>query len=488
MTELSVLIVEDDQLQRKALHDLLRKRGHAVTAHENLADARKTLTKQTFDLVLLDQSLPDGDGLGFLEEAKAPNGILANTDVVIVTGHTDVSRAVRAIKVGAYDYLTKPYEEEYLAKIVRNITAKVELAQRVQSLSKLSVSEQGDVWQLDDMIGTDALRDVFGVAQRVAETDCTTVMILGETGTGKGVLARAIHRLSNRRAQPFVDINCSAIPGQLLETELFGHEQGAFTDAKNSRTGLVEAANGGTMFLDEIGDMPLDLQAKLLKVIEEKQFRRVGGVKTIHVDVRIVAATCRDLAALARDGKFRSDLYYRLCVFPLTLPPLREHRNTIFPLAFHYLEVARRELRRKVKGFTPAALEAMRAYDWPGNVRELRNAVERAVILTTGEEVDVGALWLPGALGGAATATVAVGGAAASATPPATPAAEAPAAPAQAKAAEPTETTLMTLSESERRLIENTLKSVNGNRNRAAEILGIHRTTLYKKIAEHKLG
>lgn len=486
MTELSVLIVEDDQLQRKALQDLLRKRGHAVTSHETLSEARKTLSKQTFDLVLLDQSLPDGDGLAFLEETKVPGGLLVNTDVVVVTGHTDVSRAVRAIKGGAYDYLTKPYEEDYLSKIVRNITTKVELAQRVQSLSKLSASEQPDVWQLDEMIGTDALRDVFGVAQRVAEVDCTTVMILGETGTGKGVLARAIHRLSNRRAQPFVDINCSAIPGQLLETELFGHEQGAFTDAKNSRTGLMEAADCGTVFLDEIGDMPLDLQSKLLKVIEEKQFRRVGGVKTIRVDVRIVAATCRDLAALVSEGRFRRDLYYRLCVFPLTLPPLRDHRNTIMPLALHYLEVSRRELQRKVKGFTPAAIQAMRVYDWPGNVRELRNAVERAVILTTGDEVDVGALWLPGVAGGTGNSVPAVSSAApVAAAAEAVVAAEAS---APAKGIEPMELTPMTLSECERRLIENTLKSVNGNRNRAAEILGIHRTTLYKKIAEHKLG
>ncbi len=485
MTELNVLVVEDDLLQRKALHDLLRKRGHAVTALETIAEARKTLAKQSFDLVLLDLSLPDGDGLGFLEEMKTAGGNLASADVVIVTAHTDVGRAVRAIKVGAYDYLTKPYEEEYLSKIIRNITTKTELAQRVQSLSKLTATEHDNVWQLDEMIGTDALRDVFGVAQRVAEADSTTVMILGETGTGKGVLARAIHRLSARRANPFVDINCSAIPGQLLETELFGHEQGAFTDAKNSRPGLMEAANGGTVFLDEIGDMPLNLQSKLLKVIEEKQFRRVGGVKVIHVDVRILAATCRDLTTLVKEGKFRSDLYYRLCVFPLTLPPLREHRNTIAPLAFHYLDVARRELGRKIKGFTPAALQAMQVYDWPGNVRELRNAVERAVILTTGESVEVGALWLPGSAGTSSATSTAV-----STMPPAEPALPfAPAPPAAPlRPPEAAEITPMTLSECERRLIENTLKAVSGNRNRAAEILGIHRTTLYKKIAEHKLG
>jgi DNA-binding NtrC family response regulator len=482
MTELNVLVVEDDLLQRKALHDLLRKRGHAVTAHDTILDARRTLAKQTFDLVLLDLSLPDGDGLGFLEEMKAAGGSLADTDVVIVTAHTDVARAVRAIKVGAYDYLTKPYEEEYLAKIIRNITAKTELAQRVQSLSKLTASEHDNVWQLDEMIGTDALRDVFGIAQRVAVADSTTVMILGETGTGKGVLARAIHRLSARRANAFVDINCSAIPGQLLETELFGHEQGAFTDAKNSRTGLMEAANGGTVFLDEIGDMPLNLQSKLLKVIEEKQFRRVGGVKVIHVDVRILAATCRDLTTLVKEGKFRSDLYYRLAVFPLTLPPLREHRNTIAPLADHYLDVARRELGRKVTAFTPAARQAMQAYDWPGNVRELRNAVERAVILTTGETVDVGALWLPGGADTATATSTAVSSVTVAAPVP-VPSTATPVPPA-----EPAEIVPMTLNECERRLIENTLKSVNGNRNRAAEILGIHRTTLYKKIAEHKLG
>jgi two-component system, NtrC family, response regulator AtoC len=471
MTELSLLVVEDDPLQRKALHDLLTKWGHDVTTHEAIVDARRALAERPYDLVLLDLSLPDGDGMAFLEELKGAGAGRIDSDVVIITAHTDVGNAVRAIKIGAYDYLTKPYEQEYLSKIVRNICAKAELSRRVKTLSKYT-SRGGDVWQFDEMIGTDLLRDVFSTAQQVADSERTTVLILGETGTGKGMLARAIHRLSSRRDKPFVDINCSAIPEQLLETELFGHEKGAFTDAKNSRAGLMEAADGGTVFLDEIGDMPLNLQSKLLKVIEEKQFRRVGGVKTTCVDVRVVAATCQDLSGLVKEGKFRRDLYYRLCVFPLTLPPLREHRNTIVPLAYHYLNAACRETGRKIKGFTPAALHAMQTYDWPGNVRELRNTVERAVIMTTGEEADVAALWLPG---GTPTETGAPAGAISAVV-------------AESPGTKPDwDIPPMSWKECEKRLIANTLRSAGGNCNKAAKILGSHRTTLYKKIKEYNL-
>jgi two-component system response regulator AtoC len=462
MTELSIMIVEDDKLQRKALHDLLRKWGHDVSVYDCLTEARQKVVERPFDLILLDLRLPDGDGLSFLEELKKGD---ANRDaeVVVITAYSDVDSAVRSIKLGGYDYLTKPYEEEYLAKIVRNISSKVELSRRVCSLSQLTSSANEDVWKLDDMLGTEALRDVFETSQRVAETESTTVLILGETGTGKGMLAKAIHRMSRRRDKPFVDINCSAIPGQLLETELFGHEKGAFTDAKNARLGLMEVANGGTVFLDEIGDMPLGLQSKLLKVVEEKEFRRVGGVRATRVDVRIIAATCQDLQTLVKEGKFRSDLYYRLSVFPVTMPPLREHKNTIVPLASHYLVVAGRELGRKISGFTPEALRALQAYAWPGNVRELRNAVERAAILTTGEEIGIETLGLSGMC-------VPV------------PAADAPRSAPAEDAFRP-----MPLAESEKRLIENTLRAAGGNRNRAAEFLGIHRTTLYKKIAEYSL-
>lgn len=476
MTQLDILIVEDDVLQRKALVAQLRKGGHEAIAVESLKEAHKAVGKNKFHLILLDMHLPDGDGLGFLESMRAEGGLNAESDVVVITGHSNVDSAVRAIKVGAYDYLTKPYEDEYLLKIIRNISRQADLDQRVKSLSRLTSKSEDDVWQLDDMIGTDALRDVFDTAQRVADADSTTVLILGETGTGKGMLAKAIHRLSGRREKPFVDINCSAIPGQLLETEVFGHERGAFTDAKDSRPGLMEVANGGTVFLDEIGDMPLALQSKLLKVIEDKAFRRVGGVKMTQVDVRIIAATCQDLKQLVKEGKFRNDLYYRLCVFPLTLPPLREHTNSIEHLARHYLQVAQRETGRKINGFSQNALAAMRAYEWPGNVRELRNAVERAVILAREKDIgesDLG-LGLEGAVHKAACVEAnldCAGGAA-----------EAVSGGAGVVGIRP-----MPLADCEKELIRVTLDASEGNRNRAAEILGIHRTTLYKKISEYGL-
>lgn len=460
MAGLSILIVEDDRLQCKALHDTLREWGHEAEVRETVAAARKAVSAQPLDLILLDVSLPDGNGLAFLEEIR--NG-KENTDaeVVMITAHTDVKHAVRAIRLGAYDYLTKPCEEEHLQKIVRNISRKAALDRQLRSLSRLTSTSHEEVWQLDEMIGADALQGVFDVAQRVAEAEKTTVLILGERGTGKGMLAKAIHRLSARRDKPFVDINCAAIPGQLLETELLGFEKGAFPDAKTDRPGLMEVADGGTVFLDEVGDMPLGLQSKLLKVIEDKVLRRVGGVKNARVDVRIIAATWRDLRTLVDAGKFRNDLYCRLSVFPLKLPPLRERPNVIVPLANHYLGMARRVTGRKVKGFTPGAVRAMQEYAWPGNVRELRNAVERAVILSSGDQADANALGLPGLSIPAVRFETAV--------PP------------------PDGIVPMRLAECEKRVIESTLNSVSGNRNRAADILGIHRTTLYKKISEYGL-
>jgi transcriptional regulator with PAS, ATPase and Fis domain len=270
------------------------------------------------------------------------------------------------------------------------------------------------------------------------------------------MLAQAIHRLSPRAEKPFVDINCSAIPGQLMESEIFGYERGAFTDAKNRKPGLLEIANEGSVFLDEIGDMDLNLQGKLLKVIEDKEFRRLGGAHTTKVDIRIIAATNRDLRVRVKEGKFREDLYYRLSVVPLVMPPLREHKKSIEPLASYYLNFLNRQIGREIKGFTSRAMKALKEYTWPGNVRELRNCIERGVLLESGEEIDIESLGLPRGSGGSTRE--------------------------KGKEIPP-----MSLAEGEKRLIASVLDSVEGNKNKAAEILKIHRTTLYKKMQEYKL-
>lgn len=457
MAELDILVVEDDELLRKGIYDKLTKAGHNVRACECLVEAKTLLSKNDFDLCLLDMRLPDGDGVEFLAEQKAKN---VDADMVIMTAFADVSSAITAIKHGAYDYLPKPFEDEQLEKIIRNASKKVELSQRFKTLSRLSVGSHDDVWHFDNMIGTEALHRIFETAQRIARSPDTTVLIMGESGTGKGMLAQAIHRLSPRADKPFVDINCSAIPGQLMESEIFGYERGAFTDAKSRKPGLLEVANEGSVFLDEIGDMDLNLQGKLLKVIEDKQFRRLGGAQITKVDVRIIAATNRDLQARVKEGKFREDLYYRLSVVPIVMPPLREHSKSIEPLAMYYLNFLNRQIGREIQGFTSAAMKALQAYAWPGNVRELRNSVERGVLLAPGNEIDTADLALPGGGDGAAGGL----GAGDQDLPP------------------------MSLAECEKKLIGSVLKSVDGNKNKAAEVLKIHRTTLYKKIEEYKLS
>ncbi|HBA84852.1 MAG TPA: hypothetical protein DCZ95_12225 [Verrucomicrobia bacterium] len=460
MAELQILVVEDDRLLRKVVYDRLSKWGHHVQACECLHEARGYLEKNSYDLVFLDMRLPDGDGLDFLTEQKKT---LPQLDLVIMTAFADVRTAVSAIKLGAYDYLPKPFEDEQLEKIVRNVGGKVDLSRQVTTLSRLTVDNYEDVWRFDNMIGTDALGRIFETAQRIAQAPDTTVLILGESGTGKGMLAKALHRMSPRAEKPFVDINCSAIPEQLMESEIFGYEKGAFTDAKNKKPGLLEIADGGSVFLDEIGDMDLNLQGKLLKVIEDKEFRRLGGAKTTKVDIRIIAATNRDLKERVKEGKFREDLYYRLSVIPVVIPPLRDHKGSIEVLAAHYVSVFARQMGRKIKGLTAEARQAMQQYGWPGNIRELRNVIERGVLLASGDEIDRESLGL-----------------------------QVEKIPA-ARAASPDEPELdlqvesMSLADAEKRLISQVLKSVEGNKNKAADILKIHRTTLYKKIEEYSL-
>ncbi|MFH0879292.1 MAG: sigma-54 dependent transcriptional regulator [Lentisphaerota bacterium] len=457
MAELQILVVEDDRLLRKAVYDRLCHGGHHVQACECLLEARGFLEKNDFDLAFLDMRLPDGDGLEFLAEVKEH---YPRVESVIMTAFADVRTAVAAIKRGAFDYLPKPFEDEQLEKIVRNACSKIDLSNRVSTLSRLAVENFDNVWRFDNMIGTEALGKVFETAQRIAQSPDTTVLILGESGTGKGMLAKAIHRLSPRADKPFVDINCSAIPEQLMESEIFGYEKGAFTDAKVKKPGLLEVANGGSVFLDEIGDMDMNLQGKILKVIEDKEFRRLGGARTTRVDIRIIAATNRDLKARVREGKFREDLYYRLSVIPVVIPPLREHKKSIEPLASHYTQVFSKQMGRKNSRLGPSAMKALMGYAWPGNIRELRNVIERGMLLCTGEEIGLEDLRLTDTQDLASD---------------------------EARQG-PDGVSIMSLAESEKRLIKAVLESVDGNKNKAADILKIHRTTLYKKLEEYKLG
>ncbi len=460
---MDILIVEDDDLQRKVLFDHLKKDGHAVRGCDCLTDARMRLAAEPVHLVFLDRRLPDGDGLEFVAECLKLN---ANMHVVVMTAFADVPSAVQAIRNGAYDYLPKPFNNEQLGKIIRNVEKAVTMQERVEGLSRLSAGGGGEVWKLDEMIGSESLRDIFEKARRISDFPDTTVLLLGESGTGKGMMATAIHRLSARVDKPFVDINCSAIPGPLMESEIFGYEKGAFTDAKNSKPGLLEIADGGTVFLDEIGDMEMPLQGKLLKVIEDKQFRRLGGSRVIKVNVRIVAATCRKLAEMVADGRFREDLYYRLSVFPLTIPPLREHPESIGPLAEQCLKQCNKAMGRKLKGFSAAGMAALKAYRWPGNVRELRNTIERGAILCTSEVIEAENMGLPAA----SAAAAATGGAATPGVPGGDPVMP-----------------LMSLAECERLLIKTALEKTEGHRGKAAEILDIHRSTLHKRMAEFGL-
>jgi len=454
MTQMQVLVVEDDALLRKNIYDRLRKWGHTVEACESISEAKSLLADDAFNLALLDMRLPDGDGLKFLDELCAD---YQQMDVVMMTAYADVQTAVAALKKGAYDYLPKPFEDAHLEKIIRNAASQVELTQCVETLTKLSAGNQGAVWEFDNMIGTGALGKVFEMAQRIAQSADTTVLIEGESGTGKGMLAKAIHRISPRAAKPFVDINCSAIPEQLMESELFGYEKGAFTDAKNRKPGLLEIANGGTVFLDEIGDMAMNLQGKLLKVLEDKEFRRLGGAQKTKVDIRIVAATNRNLKQRVQDGEFREDLYYRLSVIPIKIPPLREHSDSIKPLADYYLRLFCRRMGRDLTGLSAGAEATLLRYPWPGNIRELRNVLERGVLLEQGHQIEVEALGITDS--GLPLQTAA------------TPAGMVP----------------MSLVASEKQLIKTVLDSVDGNKNKAAGILEIHRTTLYKKIEEYGL-
>jgi len=373
-----ILIVEDKDSLRTMLRHALERQGHEVIEARDQAEAVQLLQSAQPSLVLSDLRLPEGDGLGVLRASK---DIDADIPVIVMTAYGSIEDAVRAMKEGALDFLAKPVDPDHLLLLVHRA-----LEQRRMATENLLMKEELAVRRgAPQLVGADAsLRKVFASLERAATTD-TTVLIEGESGTGKELFARSLHALSERSAMPFVAINCAAIPETLLETELFGHEKGAFTGAVGRKPGKFEMAHRGTLFLDEIGDLPLSLQAKILRALEEKRFERVGGTASVQVDVRLVAATNRGLRALVAARRFREDLFFRLSVFPITVPPLRERKGDIAVLARYFVERFCRDLKKDTLGLSPEAQEHLERYHWPGNVRELQNCIERAVILSDGD-------------------------------------------------------------------------------------------------------
>jgi DNA-binding NtrC family response regulator len=372
-----ILVVEDKENLRRMLRESLEAEGYLVEEAGATPAAVQRLRSERFDLVLSDLRLPGGSGHDVLKAAREQEEDLP---VVLLTAYGTINDAVEAMRHGAFDFLSKPVDPDHLLLVLDRALGR----KRLESENRLLREQIAERLGTRTIIGDDpALQEMMDKVRRVADTDAT-VLITGESGTGKELVARAIHDLGGRREQPFVALNCAAIPDNLLENELFGHERGAYTGAGEARPGKVEMARGGTLFLDEIGDLSLAVQAKVLRVIQERSFERVGGTRTIEVDVRLVAATNRDLGQAVSERQFREDLFFRLSVFPIAVPPLRERPGDIEALARHFVARACREMKKRPPEVGEAALAALRAYHWPGNVRELENCIERAVILCDG--------------------------------------------------------------------------------------------------------
>ena len=384
-----VLIVEDEAAIRLALSGLLRREGYEVEQAEGGEAALARLADESFDLVLTDLAL--GGGSSGMDVLCAARERQVGTPVVMITAHGSEKVAVEAMKAGAHDYVPKPFDNDEIRLVVRRALDRTRLERENRMLRERVDRE----WRFENLIGAgEAMRRVFETIRKVAETDLT-VLVRGESGTGKELVAQALHQRSPRRDRPFVAVNCAAISRELVESELFGHEKGAFTGADARRVGKFEAAAGGTIFLDEIGDMPGETQAKVLRVLQERCFERVGGNKPVEVDVRVVAATHRDLEHEVRAGRFREDLYYRLRVVEIELPPLRERPEDVAALVDHFLTELARRLDRGKKAVRPEALALLARHAWPGNVRELRNVVEQAAVLASGEAIEESDLRLP---------------------------------------------------------------------------------------------
>jgi DNA-binding NtrC family response regulator len=440
--KLSILIVDDEEVVRDSLVHWFTEEGYEVEAAADASDALAKLAGREFDLLIADIRMPGMDGIELLEKMRAEQ---LDTSVIVMTGYASVETAVRALKHGAFDYITKPFDPDDLSVVVRNALEQHRLKRENRVLREQIA---GDDHAIGELVGqSEAMRKVREQIETVAGVD-STVMIEGESGTGKELVARAVHRLSPRRYNPMVVVHCGALTETLIESELFGHEKGAFTGAQYRKKGKFEAGMGGTVFLDEIADISLKTQTDLLRVLQEREIVRVGGTQPIHVDFRVIAATNRTLAELVKEGRFRSDLFYRLNVFTIQLPPLRDRHGDVPLLAAHFLDKYSSQMNRKFTGFDRSAMDLLIAHNWPGNVRELENIVERSVVV--GHEPLIRAHDL-----------------------------------AVARPAEGADD--LSLDALERRHIVRVLEDFAWNQTQAAKALGIDRVTLYHKIRRYGL-
>ena len=381
MPNATVMVVDDEPLIRWSLVNRLKEEGYRTVEAGTAGDA-VAHHRDGVDLILLDFALPDANGLEVLKQVKATD---PDTLVIMLTANTDVGTAVAAMKQGAFHYANKPFDLDEIVLLVEKALETTQLRREVRTLR----ARQAQPYGVSSIVGdSEAISTVRALLHKIGTSPASTVLLTGESGTGKDLAAKVLHYSSTRAAKPFMNITCSALPETLLESELFGHERGAFTGADRQKRGLIESADGGTVFLDEIGEMVPLLQAKLLRFLEEKTFKRVGGSTDIRVDVRVVAATNRSLEEEVKKGHFREDLYYRLNVMAVPLPPLRERREDIPRLITHYIDLFNTEFRKKIRGVSPTTMTALTAYAWPGNVRELRNAVERAALLAESIELN----------------------------------------------------------------------------------------------------
>ena len=454
----TVLVVDDERLVRWSLQQKLEQWGYHVVVAEDGATALGRVQIDNPDLITLDVKLPDMTGIQVLTELRNRN---VNVPVVMITAFGVIEDAIQSLRLGAYDFIEKPINFERLENAVRNALETRRLRTEVARVREVERSESS----VDRIIGvSDHVREVRGLVRKLAGSEASTILIQGESGTGKDLVAHAVHFESNRRDRPIYAINCAAIPETLMESELFGHEKGAFTDARSQKKGMFEMADGGTLFLDEVSEMSLGMQAKLLRVLEGQTFRRVGGVRNITVDVRVILATNLNLEEAVRAGRFRQDLYFRIAIIPIVLRPLREHPEDIPVLIEHFLAYYNKKFRKNIQGMTKEAEQLMLDYDWPGNVREVRNAIERVMILEEGSRVAASSL--PIRISERTLATPLDG---------------------ERKSVIDLPSSGLSLYDVERELIRQALEQARGNKTTASRLLRITRDTLRYKAKKYKL-
>ncbi len=451
----TVLVVDDEKLIRWSLGNKLTSWGYDVGTAENVKDACEALSEHAYDLILLDIKLPDGSGIDVLRRV---NAITPDTAVIMITAEGTVETAVQAMKLGAYDYVSKPFNLDEMRLVIEKALEKADMK---KNLDYFKAHKKADIIKNRIIGESRAFRRVLELVNKVATSPSATVLLSGESGTGKNIIAREIHNRSDRAERPFVTIECSTMPENLIESELFGHEKGAFTDARSIKKGLFELANTGTVLVDEIGDLPLVMQSKLLRAIDERRFKRVGGVIDYDIDVRIIAATNIDLEIAVEQKRFRRDLFFRLNVVPVQLPPLRERGNDVILLAEFFMQEFNRQFNKDFKAISDDAKTLMLDYHWPGNIRELRNAVERAVLLESENEIRPEHLILK------------------------------PMTETQTAGYEKPDRTLddnLSLDEVEAKMIKRALAMSGGNQSKAAQILGVSRDVLRYRMKKYGIG